>query len=658
MKPPTSYLWTSGLLLAAIIGCQQLNWRSQSPDKEQEAAETDEEFETSVETPFIGEYTTIAGLNMITLQGVGLVTGLDGTGSDPPPSTLRTALLEDMRKRGVAKPNEILRSPNTALVIVRAYLPPLVRKGDTFDVEVRLPGNTDATSLNGGWLMETYLAEQAVVPGRGVLEGHIFAKAKGPILISTGEGDKESLAGVMRRGRVLGGGVSMKERDMALFLRNDFRSVRNAKRISDRIGRRFYHYDKHGIKESLAEAKTDQKVQLQIHPRYRENFPRFLQVVRNIAFRESEVAQRVRMQQLREQLLTPQTAEKAAIKLESLGIEAVPVLKEGLKSPSLEVRFHAAMALAYLEDASGLKVLAEAAAEEPAFRVFALAALTAVDDAEGHVLLRDLMDRPSAETRYGAFRALTTLDTHDPFVRGEELGEQFLLHVLETAGDPMIHVTHRRKAEIVLFGANQEFHTPLVIRAGRNILVTAQPGSNTITVSRYEIGRSEERRIVSPRVADVIRAAAELGASYPDVAGMLVQAEKQHNLPGRIEIDALPRAGRLYVRPEGQNGFSTQSKARVGNTNMVPNLFDPADGDEEPPANEPADDFDSAATPSAETAKGENADSENAPGTATSVDLRAPSPAEEAPPDQADTGRRFDLRRLFKVPSQREPDVE
>ena len=388
--------------------------RSQSPD------EKDSPLETTVQTPMIGEHTTIAGLNLITLQGVGLVTGLDGTGSDAPPSHYREMMLDDMRRRNIKNPNQILASPNTALVIVRAYLPPLVRKGDKFDIEVRVPGESESTSLNGGWLMETYLSEQQIVPGQGLMKGHVFAKAQGPILVSTGEGDKESLAGVLRRGRVLGGGTSTTERDLTIFLRNDFRSFRNAKRIASRIGTRYFTYNEYGLREPLAEAKTDQRIVLKIPPKYKDNYPRYLQTIRNIAFRETTIAKRVRMEKLSEKLNNPRTAEKASLQLEAIGNDAVPVLRQALKNSSLEVRFHASVALAYLEDAEGVPHLAEAARDEPAFRIFAYAALAAVDDAESHLTLRDLMSGTSAETRYGAFRSLTVLDANDPFIRGEK----------------------------------------------------------------------------------------------------------------------------------------------------------------------------------------------------------------------------------------------
>eukprot|EP00913_Durusdinium_trenchii_P028289 g26517.t1 len=538
-----------GVLLASLAGCQSIYAPSMASlnipkfdfDRwEFRANNSDDDLESSVSTKLIGDHTTVAGLNVVTLQGVGLVVGLNGTGGDPPPSVYRSELLKEMRRRKVNRPNEILRSPNTALVVVRAYLPPLVQKKDRFDVEVRIPGNSDATSLDGGYLMECLLSEQAIIPGRGVLSGHITAKAAGPILISATQGSNEKLAGVVRRGNVLGGGFSLQERDMALYLRNDFKSIRNAKRIADKIGRRFFQYNKSGIRVPLATAKTDQRVVLKIQDKYRDNFPRYLQVIRSIPFRETKVAQRVRMQKLKQDLNNPPKAEIAALRLEAIGQDSVVILKEALQNKSLEVRFHAAVALAYLGDASGLPTLAEAARTEPAFRVFAFAAMAAIEDAETNLLLRELANETSAETRYGAIRALTTLDKHDPFIRGEELNGQFRLRALNTSGPAMVHLTRHRMAEIVLFGANQRFSTPLALRAGRDILITASPQSEHVIITKYN---ENKRKVVSSRIADVIRTVAEFGASYPDVAGMLTQAHQRKHLPGTLEIDALPEAG-------------------------------------------------------------------------------------------------------------------
>lgn len=638
------------LLAGLMVGCQDFKLlpskllRSQSPDKQDEDAEKlsdlndekDDEFETKVETPMIGDYAGFANLNLVTLEGVGLVVGLDGTGGDPPPSSYREVLADDMRRRGIADPETILRSPNTALVIVRAYLPPMIRKGEGFDVEVRVPDGDTTTSLNGGWLYETELSESAIVPGQGVMKGHILARAKGPIMVTSGEGKSDS-TGLKRRGKILGGGVSKKDRDLRINLRSDFRSVRQSKRIADKIGQRFFAYNESGLREPLAKALTDQTIELKVLARYKDNYPRYLEVIRNIAFRETPVARHVRMEKLKSQLLDRDKTEIAALQLEAIGNDAIPILRTGLKHPDLEVRFNSAVALAYLGQAEAIPVLGEAAINERAFRVYALAALSTIDDGESHLLLRKLTNSQtdesgkttdSAELRYGAFRALWTLDKNDPYLNGELMKEPnsdrelFALHTLPTAGEPIIHLTQHRRSEIVLFGEDQRFETPLAVRAGNHILVTAQPGTDRIVLSKFQAGQPDKRKVISTKVSDVIRTAVEFGASYPDVAQMLLQAAKQQNLNGHIEIDALPQGGREYVRkddPSKPNG----KKVRVGNANLSPNFVPNLknDGDSKSENGEPVEKQTSAPDELAQS------DSESG-GTATIADGRE-TPASE-----------------------------
>ena len=598
----------------AMTGCRGLGWpdslswpgwlsRSQSP-----AADGADSSESSPARDSVGDYISINGLGMITLEGVGLVTGLDGTGGDPRPSQFRMSLLKDMQRRDVPDPKALLRSTRTALVIVRAYLPPLIRKGESFDVEVRLPPGSEATSLNGGWLMETDLAERAVVSGARILAGHVFARAKGHILISHGEGDSGELAGVLRRGRVPGGGLSRKDRDLVVSLRNRYRSVRMARRIADRIGTRFYAYNRHGIREPLASPKTDRTIVLKIHPKYKDNFPRFLRVIRLIAIREDNVARQVRMQQLAGELESVQTARQAALSLEAIGTKSIPFLKTALDHPESQVRFHAACALAYLDDNSGAATLAEAARHQRAFRVYALAALSTLEDAPSQLLLRGLLKplaicntdgcpqrgktvegpcphcqaqgqlKQSNELQYGAFRALWTRDRLDPTIRGELVGDLFTLHEIEAGGRPLIHLTQLQRAEIVLFGRDQRLRTPLAVQAGNHIWINAQPGATTVTISRYQVGRPPNRQVVSTRVADVIRASVKLGASYPDIVQMLVQAQRQQNVPGQIAIDAVPRTGRVLI-PNGDSqagptpARATAPTAPTSPADLAPNLF-------------------------------------------------------------------------------------
>ncbi|MFK7817956.1 MAG: flagellar basal body P-ring protein FlgI, partial [Planctomycetaceae bacterium] len=314
------------VVLFTMPGCQNPLLRSQSPEKEPPRSAKKPDFTNKVNTKLLGEYMSVHGNAPVVLQAVGLVTGLDRTGGDPPPSVSRTALREEMTRRGVKHPEMILRSQSTALVIVRAYLPPLAHKGQKMDIEVRLPQNSNATSLRGGWLMQTTLTEQQATAG-GIKEGREYALAEGPILITGGEGEDKAKVAQFKRGVILGGGRSLAERDLTIVLRNDYRSVRMAKRISDTISKRFFHYNKYGNREALAKGVSDQQIELKLHPRYRDNEWRYKQVVRHISFKESEVAARLRQQQLREDLMDPAKAAKAALQFEAIGRDSIPFLK-------------------------------------------------------------------------------------------------------------------------------------------------------------------------------------------------------------------------------------------------------------------------------------------------------------------------------------------
>lgn len=547
--------------------------RKTAAREKEEDAEDNQDFETRVETPLLGDYISVTGNNLVALRGVGLVTGLEGTGGDPPPSHLRSELLREMARRKIPNASKILAQPSTAMVIITAYLPAMVREGQKFDVRVALPPNSEATSLKGGWLLETRMAEEQAVAGRGNLKGHQYGIAHGAILTALGDsGAVKNSKAMLRRGSIPGGARSKTERNLEVMVRNEFRGLKTSKRIENAISTRLSTYNRFGQRIAMAEAKTDTQIELKVHPLYRNNFPRYQQMIRSIAFRETEVARRMRLESLARDILKPERAARASLGLEAIGKDAIPFLKAALSSSATEVQFHAAQSLAYLEDSSGVEILKQAVIDEPAFRVYGLAALSVIPDANAVIALRELLSSESLETRYGAVRALKENSPHDTGLGTTEFPHQFVLHAVESSGPPAVHVVRYRAPEVVVFGANQELRLPTFLNVGNRISIMGDAGAGKVAITKYSIDAPPKRIESSTQLTEIIHAVASLGANYPDVVQMLLEADSQHNLAGELGIDRLPQAGRIFMRSPGTMGKAKQAK--LGTPALTPGLFD------------------------------------------------------------------------------------
>ncbi len=379
--------------LALVVGCAGPAVRSQSPeDLEMATIEKQVRLIEAVSLPF--------GLNTVTVQGPALVVGLANTGSDPPPSAERSELMADMQARGVVGPSALLASGQTSLVWASTELPPAAQQGDPLDILVRVPAHVDTTTLWGGWLMESRFKEKAVLMDNRTHDGHVLALGGGALLVDPpGSGDDKVS---QLRGRVLGGAQVLKTRTFGLMIREEDKSVFLSKQIGDSLNRRFHSYA-HGSQQGVATPKTDTIIELKLHPRYKHNLPRYIRVVRSVPVHETPLEQAGRLKLLEKQLNDAVTCETAALRLEALGKDGLPVLRTALKSTDPEVRFYAAEALAYLDDPASAKPLADAARGEPAFRAYALTALSSLNDVEAGDELKALLDVPSAETALRSF---------------------------------------------------------------------------------------------------------------------------------------------------------------------------------------------------------------------------------------------------------------
>jgi flagellar basal body P-ring protein FlgI len=507
----------------------------------------------------------------VKLEGVGLVFGLDNTGSEAPPSWYRQKLLDDMRKAGVENANQILKDKRFSVVIVHAKIATGSTPVDRIDVELELPPACGTTSLAGGYLLQTRLRPM-MIAGGAPREGKDFAVAQGPVLTGTAS-DPNNL----KVGRVLGAARIKEPLPFRLIINDNRRSVKTAAILENVVNQRFHFAD--GVNETgAAKGKTDEYLELKVPRIYHHNQDRYFRVVRLLPIVDSPALRAERLVTWGKELLDPKTAGVAALKLEGQGATACEALKKGLESSNAQVRFFAAEALAYLDDPSGVDVLADSATKQRDFRPWALAALAATDQAAAHMALRKLMDVAEVEVRYGAFNALRTLDEGDPFLgrvrvlddpapadddaqegsmamalarRRNRPEDPFALYLIDCEGPPMVHVANTRRCEIVLFGRDQKVLTPLVLGTGA-ILLNASDGDDSIQISkivpsRYGETDGDSKVGASLELGDVIRQAANLGARYPDIVAILQAAERQKNLPGPLVIDAVPGKTPVYL---------------------------------------------------------------------------------------------------------------
>ena len=521
----------------------------------------------------VGELAKVPPLTEVKVEGVGLVIGLDGTGSNPSPSAWRTKLRDQMQKAGLENSEKWLASPHTSLVIVRGKVPAGITTEDVFDVDVELDPASSTSSLAGGQLVltELYRVEYGS-KGEVLPQGQLMAKVSGPVMTgSTAKPDD------LKSGRILGGAKVKDDLPYILIINEKRKSVRTVKLVQDVVNRRFSRTNGTD-QEGMAVGKNDQWLQLRIPRNYHHNQYRYFQIVENLPVVDAPELRAARTERWGKLLLDSKTAGNAAIRLEGLGRNSIPVLKVGLGNPHPQVRFFAAEALAYLGDESGVDVLSDAVKNRPEFRVYALAALTAMDQPASNMRLRELMACADPTVRYGAFNSLRIVDKTDPFlgqvrVREEEAevgaegadalamqiaaprrrkarrSDPFDLYIVDCEGPPLVHVAKTRRCEIVVFGKGQKLQTPAVLGVGA-IQVNAADGDDHAQVSRVgveAVDGPDQKVASSLELAQIIRQVANLGATYPEVLAILQAAERQRNLPTvpgggspSLVVDALP----------------------------------------------------------------------------------------------------------------------
>jgi hypothetical protein len=548
----------AGILAAA--GCSYIIQRGQSPDTE--AMEFGEDFQEPV---YVGDVARPTGMTDLKVDGIGLVTQLEGTGSEPRPSGQRDYLVAEIKTHNIEDINGLLASNDNSMALVMGMIPPGARKGDRFDVHVQSLKRSKTTSLEGGFLMQARM-KPFVQTRQNMSFGHNTAVVRGRVIVDSIFESADDSTNLVS-GLVPGGGVVIRDRTNELRIVRAHRSVKTATGIAAAVNERFSTHVQ-GTPEGVANPLNDQVIEMLIPENYRHNVGRYFHVVLNIAFQETP-AQRVnRLEVMERNLHDPEKSSIAAIRLEAIGEEAKNVLKRGLRSDDAKVRFHSAEALAYMSDNSGLEILRDAAGNEPAFRWHALTAMACLRDAVTEEALASLFDSASAEARYGAFQTLRQSIPDSLMIGGESFGQEFMLHTVASKADPMIHISRTSVPEIVLFGGDQHFTERLLFVASG--LTVKAAGNGQVMVKRYLPNGEEKQVTCSTLISDVIRQMVRLDADYGDVIQMLKDARRNDAMDSRLVINAVPRLSKSYRSAEGQRSGTADNESATADPGDPP----------------------------------------------------------------------------------------
>jgi flagellar basal body P-ring protein FlgI len=528
----------------------------------------------------IGAEGQLRGVQPVLVSGLGLVVGLNGTGGDILPENVASTMQREMSLMGVRgadafrgtalegkTPAEILRDPNTAVVIVQAAIPPGMPANATFDVFVRA---VNATSLEGGtlWTCDLRLGPPAVF---GAVQARPIARARGPIFINPFSEERPSGPdGVTRQvGRVLAGGTVTQPFSIELTL--DSNSHARARAIVSAINSRFPKGSGDPGDTARGRNVTDAggSIALRIPRRYRREPGEFLELVMHLPIDGSFPEEQAR--RLVEGVKAePALAEEVSWCLEAIGPRALPFVRELYDHPDLAPRMAGLKAGARLNDpiaASSLREVALNGSGRVRTRAIELLGIMTggpIIDAT----LRDLLSEQDLAVRVAAYEALAERATRDQIARITAMlednpdaprvsptrievlararwsrrniqgiqrlvmGESFLLDVVPY-GDPLIYVTQTGFPRVVVFGADRAIQRPSLVSVwGDRLLVSAEPGRGNVRVRLVDTdGVGVRTGEAAPDIVSLVEYLAAprsnlagpsgLGMSYSDVVGVL-----------------------------------------------------------------------------------------------------------------------------------------
>ncbi len=504
------------------------------------------------------------GYRPVVARGYGLVVGLNGTGSREIPPQLRAHMVQEMSRRGIGseregyghiKPEAMLNSMDTAVVVVEAVIPPAAvgRRtmrgqripGTRFDVRVYADPRTGTTSLEGGTLYTTELRPGQLSTGGG--QAFPIARARGPIFVNPfaepGAVERDTIT--RTSGMILNGGEV--QRDMPLKLRLFNPSHIRATILQDAINTRFPQ--ERGQRDQTARGESDSSIEITVPPSYRDRTEEFVTLLEHMTIRQANV-ESVAVSIRRALLADPSDAMTASWRWQALGERALPVIKDLYDYPEELPRLAALRAGAKLNDGLVINYLIDLAHTGSLDN-----RLMAIDLLGGMPVyprinseLHDLLDDEDVDVRLAAYEAL--VERNDPRLRRYAVDGKFILDVVASR-HPMIYITQFGKPRIVLFGGDEmEVDRPVFVQAWSNrFMVKDLDDSDELEVFFRRNGTDLQGEIhrVEPVLEEFVqflghtttveRPAAGLGMTYGETVGALYQMWRQDYISADFKAD-------------------------------------------------------------------------------------------------------------------------
>lgn len=539
-----------GLLTLAVstgtIGCSSWMNRKKEVKFDKDVRKFRELMEDPDRPRIVGEVASALGLAAKQYDSFGLVHNLPGTGGIVKPGQHREIILSDMRQRDIPNPEKVLDSPETAMVKLQSFANPGDRKNDLLDVSVEVSSECNATDLREGYVLPARLRELVSLDGR-LRKSNDKANVSGEVVVFP-KSYRESDELELRKGVIIGGAKLLESHKLGLQLDKDYRHVLIVKKIQEAINSRFF-FSQNSKQNLVAEGKNDWHIVITMVPKYRLDPAHFMSVIMSTGFNETaeEVAERI--EGCRRLLVNRETARRASCELEAIGSnQAKEELANGLNSSDIEVRFHSAYALAYLDDARAVPVLVELAQTQPAFLPLCLVGLSVAETPTAREGLERLLQDPNPEICFGAFWAIRNRNPNDMTVIGETIGD-ICSFVQVPSSHQLLAVSLQQKKEIVLFGSNTTVVLPATAKPTPSMVLTPMPTGQIHMMKRHSGGETTTATVDS-NIAAIVRGMAMLAANYTDIVHTIETLNTGNSLSIPVAMNPRPRAGRIFKRDD------------------------------------------------------------------------------------------------------------